>query len=270
MPDGADRGQTHPVPPLSDDPGLYGRSFASVYDDWYGDEEHSTLIAAVLDELADGGDVLELGVGTGAVARLLHTSGVVVGLDASPEMLETLDALDGRDVMTVVGDMADARSALEIAGLDRKFRIVFCSHNTFLNLTTIDAQRACIESVVSSLTPDGVFVIESIVPAPIESLSDHSVSPARVPSDGVVFIQTRLDRSSGVIEGEHVEIAHSNVSTRAWRVLPIDPDALDALAADAGLRLDQQWADWHRTPFTDGDLRIALYRLDPTHRRDHR
>ena len=46
----------------------YGDRMVDVYDDWYGDITPADLCADVLADLAAGGPVLELGVGTGRLA----------------------------------------------------------------------------------------------------------------------------------------------------------------------------------------------------------
>ncbi len=62
----------------------YGRSFADVYDEWYGDLDDLAVLIELLAELADGGPVCELGVGTGRIAIPLAATGVdVIGVDAS-------------------------------------------------------------------------------------------------------------------------------------------------------------------------------------------
>ncbi len=248
----------HPSP--IDDPGLYGRSFATVYDDWYGDPAMTARIVSVLDDLASDGDVLELGVGTGVVARRLSTPGLVVGLDASTEMLDALARADGRPVVPVHGDMASARDALHDSGHTSPFDLIYCSHNTFLNLTTIEAQRSCLRSVAALLRTGGTFVIETIVPIDIDEMPAHSVVASGVPTRGVVFIETSVDGRTGLIHGSHVEVADGVVHVRPWRVLPVSPDALDAMANEAGLEKVEVWADWDRTPFDGTGVRIALHR----------
>ena len=63
----------------------YGESFADVYDDWYADVSDAVATVAAVEQMANGGPVLELGVGTGRLALPLAERGVrAVGIDASP------------------------------------------------------------------------------------------------------------------------------------------------------------------------------------------
>ena len=57
-------------------PETYGENYADVYDDWYGEDGRMAIsqigapdaVADGITDLADGGHVLELGVGTGRLA----------------------------------------------------------------------------------------------------------------------------------------------------------------------------------------------------------
>ena len=74
---------------LLDDPGLFGRQWAAVYDS-PGNPDPGPA-AAFLAGLAGGGPALELAIGSGRVALPLAALGVPVeGIEASPEMVELL------------------------------------------------------------------------------------------------------------------------------------------------------------------------------------
>ncbi len=153
-------------------PGTYGASFADVYDDWYGNVSDVSATVAGVSALADGGAVLELGVGTGRIAIPLAAAGVdVVGVDASAEMLGRLGAKPGsRTVGVILADIA----ALPVA--DGRFAVAFAAFNTFFNLTDDDAQRRCVHRLAEVLRPGGRFVVEGFVPprdgfSPADSLS---------------------------------------------------------------------------------------------------
>ena len=53
------------------DDSTYGDAFADVYDDWYAHISDVNATVATLTQLANGGSVLELGVGTGRLAAPL-------------------------------------------------------------------------------------------------------------------------------------------------------------------------------------------------------
>ncbi|MFA5775461.1 MAG: class I SAM-dependent methyltransferase, partial [Ilumatobacteraceae bacterium] len=75
----------------------YGDVFADVYDEWYHNLDVIDDCIEFLLQLAAGGSILELGVGTGRIAIPLASRGAalgvrVVGIDSSAAMLERLEA----------------------------------------------------------------------------------------------------------------------------------------------------------------------------------
>src|SRR5881409_3770206 len=93
------------------DPSTYGERIAHVYDEWYGEAEflETDATVAALAELAGGGPVLELAIGTGRVALPLAERGVEVhGIDASQAMVAKLhEKPGGADIPVTMGDFAD-------------------------------------------------------------------------------------------------------------------------------------------------------------------
>src|SRR6478672_5346310 len=138
-------------------PATYGERVADVYDEWY--EESNPSECELLAELAAGGPVLELGIGTGRVSLPLSAAGVEVhGIDASPAIVRQLRAKEGGAAIPVtIGDMADVP-------VDGEFSLVFVVFNTFFMLTTEEAQQRCFRNVAAHLAPGGRFLIRTFVP----------------------------------------------------------------------------------------------------------
>ena len=90
------------------DPTTYGDSIADDYDDMYEHVYDTDSAVAFVADLAQGGSVLELGIGTGRLALPLAQRGVEVhGVDASPAMLDKLRTKPGADKIEVTtGDFA--------------------------------------------------------------------------------------------------------------------------------------------------------------------
>lgn len=215
----------------------------------------------VLTDLAEGGPVLELGVGTGRVALPLAARGLEVsGIDRSPDMLAELGAKPGAErVTTVVGDMTSTT-------VDGEFSLVVLVFNTISNLTTQDDQVACFENAARHLRPGGRFVIENGVP-PLRRLSPgNSVVPFAVSDDYLGFdeftdrthLQTFRSRHlRRRPEGHFLEVA---VPFRyVW------PSELDLMARIAGMSLEHRWSGWHRSAFEgDSDSHVSVWRRDPS------
>ncbi|MGI8939778.1 MAG: class I SAM-dependent methyltransferase [Iamia sp.] len=245
------------------DAATYGDRFADVYDDWY-DEPEATAAAVerarVLAAEVAGGErvpeLLELGVGTGRLALPLVAAGVAVtGLDASAAMLDQLAAKDEAGaVSAVVGDMAGPLP-------DGPFDLVLVARNTLFNLTTADAQRACLAEVVRVLGPGGRLVVEAFVPAD-EPGPSSSVEVRSISTDRVVLFVDRHDATAGESWSSFVDIGPEGVQFRPCHVRYLRPDALDLLAGEVGLALESRHADWDRTPFDDDSAHhISVFRL---------
>ncbi len=244
-------------------PSTYGDRFADVYDDWYQDVSD---VEATVDRVAAlaaprGGRVLELGAGSGRLAIPLAGRDLEVwAVDASAAMIGRLRAKPGGDrVHAVVDDMAE----LTAPGLGPDgFGVVLCAFNTLFNLTDTTAQRRCLTRVGELLGADGRLVVEAFVPPPSgeRDAAVSAVEPRHIGLDEVVLSVSRLDPASRTITGQHVQITEAGVRLRPWVLHYASPDELDALAADAGLRLVERHAGWRGEAFTPtSETHVSLY-----------
>lgn len=238
-------------------PDTYGESFADVYDEWYGDvSDVAATVAGVL-ELADGGPVLELGVGTGRLAIPITEAGIdVVGVDASPAMLARLTEKPGGAAVRVIeADMADPPVE---AG---RFAVAFAAFNTWFNLTDGEAQHRGAAAMATALRPGGCLAIEGFVP-PAGGLADGGVSVRRLGAGRAVLSVSRHDAAAQQIHGVHIDISPSGVVQRPWLLHYRTPAQLDTLFAAHGFRLERRTADWAGTPLhPSADTHVSVYRL---------
>lgn len=230
-------------------PTSYGEAFADVYDDWYERVSDVAATVARVRDLAAGGRVLELGVGTGRLALPLAAEGLEVwGLDASAPMLDRLRAKDpGGSVRVVEGDMA----AVPMADLPR-FAVAFCAYNTFFNLQTEADQLACLRACAGVLAPGGRLAIEAFVPLDGDETPGGPVSVRSIDEEHVVLSVARREVAEQTITGQFVELRESGVRLRPYRIRYLYPAQLDELAVAAGLTPVDRWASWSGEPF-DGD-----------------
>jgi SAM-dependent methyltransferase len=192
-----------------------------------------------LAELADGGPVLELAVGTGRVALPLADSGLsVVGIEQSPHMLEVLRAKAGSERLRLVeGDMATTR-------VHGEFALVYLVYNTITNLLTQEEQVACFGNAARHLRPGGAFVVEVGVP-----------ELRRLPP-GERFVPFHVGENHvGIDEYDVVtqDMWSHHITARGKSAMPfryVWPAELDLMARLAGMTLEHRWADWDRSPFT--------------------
>jgi SAM-dependent methyltransferase len=234
----------------------YGDGFADVYDEWYHDVSDVEATVADLMALCDGGEVLELGVGTGRLAIPLAATGVAVhGIDSSAAMLDRLAAKDPEHRVTVVcGDMVDDLP-------ERSFSLVFVAYNTLFNVTDAMRQRRLVHEVAARLGSRGRFVVEAFVPDdPPRAGSDVGVRTLE--ADRVVLSVSRHHPEDQLAEGQFVELSETGgVRLRPWAIRYLTPAQLDDMAADAGLVLEHRWRAFGDHDFVDGsDRHVSVYR----------
>jgi len=239
-------------------PPLYGDAFADVYDEWYEHVTDAPATARALHALAGGGNLLELGIGTGRIAiplaQLLAPGRSVWGIDESQAMLDLCRAKLGdmnpsvaERIHLLQGDMADDLPS-------GPFSVIFCTFNTFFNLDSEAAQRKCLHAIAQRLAPGGAVVLETAVltgantSAPTIAHTAHSSSdydPETQIGHGVF--------TSASLDGSLVE--------RPWRIRYSTPVQIDEMAAAAGLICTDRWEDFAFTPFHAGSARqVAVWR----------
>jgi SAM-dependent methyltransferase len=235
----------------------YGDGYADVYDRWYGDLPGADDAVATLAELAAGGPVLELAVGTGRLAVPLAATGVrVVGVDASAPMLAQLVRNDpAGSILAVRADMA----ALPFAAASG-FALAFVAVNSLFNVFTAEGQRRCLLDTAAALRSGGALVVEAFVPDE-RSTGAGVVEPRTIEPDRVTLFVSRQDPVAQTVSAQIIEITAEGNRLRPVHLRYLTPAQLDGLAVDAGLELEQRWQDWTRTAFTDDSpTHVSLYR----------
>jgi len=243
----------------------YGEAFADVYDEWYADLDDPLawrdLVVASRPQDGPQG-ILELGVGTGRLAVPIAAAGHhVVGVDVSAAMIARIppDA-DPHYLQTVVGDMVDDLP-------DGPFGVAFCGFNTFFNLLSEDRQRACLAAVSKRLAAGGALLIETSVAVPLaadhDEGPDNAIELRSMTTEQVVLSVSRANPTDQLAEGQFIHFTNGSVQLRPWMIRWCTPTQLDQMAGDAGLRLEQRFADVHRNPFTEMSSRqLSIYRRD--------
>jgi len=232
----------------------FGEDIAGMYRDILrGDEESAVLF---LKQLAGDGPSLELAIGTGRIALPLAACGIQVdGIDISPAMVEQLRAKPGGSRISVtIGDFAD----VPVSGI---YRLVFVVWNTFFNLLTQADQVRCFENVAAHLTNDGLFVIETMVPAFLYRLRNNQ----HVEAEAIEVAEVRLDVLRHDSANQMLEESHVTLSSAGVHLNPVVqryawPSELDLMARIAGLRLKNRWAGWNQQPFTsESSMHVSVY-----------
>ncbi len=231
----------------------YGERIAEVYDTLFPEQEEDAV--ALLAELAAGGRVLELGIGTGRMALPLAARGLnVAGIDASPAMVDKLRAKPGGDeIRVVMGSFAEVP-------IEGSFDLIFVVFNTFFGLLTQEEQVRCFSNIPARLAEGGRFLMEAFVPD-LARFEDHQTVRLVELSENTV----RLDAAEHDIVKQHITSQHVLLSSEGIQLYPAKlryawPSELDLMAALAGLTLKERWGSWRRDPFTKSSTsHISVY-----------
>ncbi|MCK2215719.1 class I SAM-dependent methyltransferase [Actinomadura sp. ATCC 31491] len=238
------------------DASSYGRHIADIYDETVRGLPTDTAVAC-LARLAEGGPVLEFGIGTGRLALPLAERGLAVaGVDGSPDMVAALRAKPGGDrVPVTVGDFAEVRAG-------EAFALVVLAFNTVFALPSQDAQVRCFANAAAHLRPGGRFVVEAWVPDP-GAFRDRAALRLLALSEDVVTAEAALLAPAE----QMMYTTKIRLTGEGPRLLPANhryawPAELDLMGRLAGLEREHRWADWAGTPFTDDSrAHVSVYRL---------
>jgi len=131
------------------------------FDQLYGDRSKE---ARFYSELAStyGKRVLELGVGTAALAIPLASEGYqVVGIDNSPDMLAVAQGKLGECDQSVRGRLRLIKGDMRTFDLMKKdFDFAFMAFNTFLHLLNHEEEIGCLHRIREHLRPKGGLAID--------------------------------------------------------------------------------------------------------------
>ena len=149
---------------------------ADLYDlEWDGWTPHD--LPFYLEEARNRSPVLDLACGTGRLAIPIARAGVaVVGLDASPEMLDVArrKAADLPHLQLVQG-------RIETFDLQRQFGLIVLALSSFYCLTSVEAQERALHNMRRHLRPGGRLAMDMFVPSVAhvgKPLTDHEAADA--------------------------------------------------------------------------------------------
>ncbi len=209
----------------------------------------------LLGELAEGGGAVEFAVGTGRLAIPLAQSGTPVqGIDFSEPMLDELRRKTGAELVSLtVGDITETQVCTDAS-------LVYLVFNTIGNLRTQQQQVACFRNAAAHLQPGGRFLIENLVPRLHLLGAGDTIRPFDVSAHHLGFDEY-IDREQQILVSHHYNIDGDRVRTLSGAFRYVWPSELDLMAQLAGMTLEARWADWDRSPFTDGSpAHISVFR----------
>ena len=241
---------------MIDEDGHFGEDVASEYDDFPEPMVDGTPVedaVAVLADLARGGRVLELAIGTGRVAVPLAALGVdLAGIELSRAMLRRLQAKPlGKSIAVAVGDMTSVRAP-------GPFSLVYLVFNTIENVTTQTGQVAVFRNAAAHLAPGGKFLIECNVPE-LRKLPIGATTVVFDMSETHIGIDEYDVANQGLVSHHFSKVAgRFGYSSGPFRY--VWPAELDLMAELAGLRLWERWGGWDRRPYeSESRMHISIW-----------
>ena len=225
------------------------------------DEMHRPeVVDPVVDFLAaraEGGRVLELGIGTGRIALPLAARGVEVhGIDLSEDAVAALRSRPGGEALPVtIGDFASTL----VDG--RPFGLAYLVFNTIMNLTTQDKQVACFQTVAAQLEPGGRFVIETMIPDLRRLPPGETIKPFHFSAERWGFDE--YDVADQGLRSHHVVIRDGRLEYSSGPFRYVWPAELDLMAKLSGMRLVERWDGFAGEPFTSESRQHVSVWLKP-------
>ncbi len=231
--------------------------FASIYDlfnEWDAWDDFYLDMA-----LEIGGDVLDLGCGTGRLACRMAAEGLnVTGADPAAGMLRVARSRTGNERVTWV--QSDGQS-LRLA---ERFDFVYMTGHAFQTMLTDAEAVALLTAVAAHLKPHGRFVFDTRNPAAKAWLDWTPDGPRAVVDGGdrgriEEINDTAADPATGIVEIIHryrfldtgaERVGHS-------RIRFIDRDHLAGLVDQAGLTPVVWYGDSDRSPYTPDSPEIV-------------
>jgi Methyltransferase domain len=160
-------------------------------------------------------------VGTGRIALQLTRAGVRVdGIEQSLHMVDRLrEKPGGEKVEVTMGDMSRATTG-------RSYGLVYLVYNKIGNLLTQEDQVRCFENAARHLEPNGVFVLECLIPTASSRPGHQFVDVEEIGADHVELDVNHYDPVTQILDENHVTIGSGGiVSARSGCGWPTRPSS---------------------------------------------
>jgi SAM-dependent methyltransferase len=226
-------------------------AIAKLYDPW--SRSVTEDVAFYVEEArAAGGDVVELGVGTGRIAVPVAAAGIrVIGVDSSPGMLEVC-AERAREAG--VAELLDLRQGdLRDPPVDERVPLVVCPFRSYLHLLTEDDRRRAFAATLRLLVPGGRLVFDVFAPCADDIAETHGRWLEREPG---IYERAAWDVDERTLTLSVRGDAGSATMTLAW----LHPEEWRALLVGAGFEVLACYGWFDRRPYAGGEDTVWIAR----------
>lgn len=220
------------------------------------------LTAFLSDELI-GGEILELGVGTGRIALPLAEKGFsITGIDKSREMLDCLSRRDPRhSVNTVVADFECCLQDI----IHGSFDCVLLLCNTVFAATNVNDQVKVFKNAQKLLNEEGIFVVETFNPFRYLGKETSQVSMREIAVETAVVEQFCVDSLSQMLHAVFLILRGDTAPMHFQQHLRLmTPREMDVVARLGGMELRHRMEWWDRRPaIATSSQIISVYEKGP-------
>ena len=224
---------------------------AQLYDPWSASVIED--VSFYVDEaLAAGGEVVELGVGTGRIAIPTALAGAqVIGVDSSAGMLEVC-AERAREAG--VAERLDLRLGdLRRPPVDERVPLVTCPFRSYLHLRDDDERLEALRSARELLRPGGRLVFDVFTPSREDIEATHGRWIEREPA---IDERADWDLTEQTLTLSVRGPQGSSTMTLWW----VEPERWHSLLADAGFEVLECYGWFDRRPFAGGEDSVWVAR----------
>ncbi len=228
-------------------PEAYGERFADIYDEWYESGIEAHLAAEFLSDRVSGGEVLELGVGTGRIALLLADRGhAVTGIDVSEPMLDRLRKKPGgENVRTVLRSMVD----LDQLG---PFSLIYAAFNGLFGLQSAEEQARLFVASAEALAPDGLLVLEASAPRAQGLSASGRPRVISITETSVLLEAAHLDEPAQRLDLQVIELSETGTKLYPASLRYAYQNEMELMASAAGLDVRERLSSWAGEPVLPG------------------
>ena len=226
-------------------------AIARLYDPWSASVTED--VAFYVEEArAAGGDVVELGVGTGRIAVPIAAAGVrVVGVDSSQGML---DVCAERARAAGVAELLDLRLGdLREPPVLERVPLVLCPFRSYLHLLTETDRRRALAAAHRLLVPGGRLVFDVFAPGADDIAETHGRWLEREPG---IYERADWDVDERTLTLSVRDDDDAATMTLAW----LHPEEWRALLAGAGFEIVACHGWFDRRPYAGGEDTIWIAR----------
>jgi SAM-dependent methyltransferase len=219
-------------------------AIARLYDPWSRSviEDVEFYVA---EARADGGPIVELGVGTGRIALPIASAGVeVIGVDSSEGMLAVCREQAERAGLP---ELLDLRLGdLREPPVEERVGLVICPFRAFLHMPNDEERLRALRAACALLRPGGRFVFDVFAPSGPDIEETHGRWIEREPG---IFERAHWDEEQRTLTLGVRGPDGETTLTLAW----ISAGEWHALIEQAGFEVEACYGWFDRRPFTGGE-----------------